>query len=111
MASECQYCGACCFSESSTYVPLTAADLVQLGDEGAGLLHHEDGGAYMAMRDGHCAALRVGTVVFSCTIYERRPQVCRELERGTPACREERRLKEATAARLQQDSAGTRFDE
>jgi hypothetical protein len=41
----------------------------------------------MRMEAGHCAALeiRAGGQLF-CTVYEQRPAVCRELERGSPSC-------------------------
>ena len=100
MIDECQICGACCFSDSSAYVPITDADRARLGTDAAGLVREEDAAHYMAMTDGHCAALRVTAAAFLCSVYERRPAICRELERGTPACREERTLKKAAAARL-----------
>ncbi|AKV01975.1 hypothetical protein AKJ09_08638 [Labilithrix luteola] len=39
-----------------------------------------------------CAALRIDPVdgSFGCVVYERRPTVCRELERAGPACDGER---------------------
>jgi len=45
----------------------------------------------MRMSEGRCAALAVqtgadGAPDFFCTIYERRPQTCRDLGRGTPQC-------------------------
>lgn len=51
--------------------------------------------AYMRMVDGHCSALaiEVGTGEFVCTAYTTRPQVCRDLERGSPACAGERDTK------------------
>src|SRR5678809_1685493 len=100
MRDDCQACGACCFSDSSAYVPLTESDRNRLGSDAASLIHEEDGAHFMAMREGHCAALRVGAFAFSCAVYDRRPAVCRELERGTPACLEERSLKKSAAARL-----------
>jgi uncharacterized protein len=33
---------------------------------------------------------------FFCTIYERRPQICRDLARGSPECEGERATKEST---------------
>src|SRR5690242_14554435 len=92
---DCQSCGACCFSQSTAYVPLSARDQRRLRD--TGLIHEEGGHHYMMMQNGHCAALRIGAR-FSCSIYEQRPDVCRELERGTPACVEERSLKKAIAS-------------
>lgn len=100
MPDECQICGACCFSDSSAYVPLTETDRARLSGDEAGLIREEDGAHYMAMHQGHCAALRVGAIAFVCSVYQRRPAVCCELDRGTPACLEERKLKKATAARL-----------
>jgi Fe-S-cluster containining protein len=54
--------------------------------------------AFMRMRDGHCAALDVrsekdGAPDFYCTIYDRRPQICRDLARGSAECAGERDLK------------------
>lgn len=60
--------------------------------------------AFMRMTDGHCAALVVRRVAavegegvegleFFCTIYERRPQICRDLARGSPECAGERAIK------------------
>ena len=100
MLVECQSCGACCFSDSSAYVPLTEADRARLGGDATDLIHEEDGAHYMAMRQGHCAALRIRAGAFVCSMYDSRPAVCRELDRGTPACLEERKLKKAVAARL-----------
>ena len=100
MIDECQLCGACCFSDSSAYVPVTDADRERLGAASASELHKESGGQYMPMRDGHCSALHIADGVFTCSIYHRRPEICRELERGTPACHEEKRLKKAGALRL-----------
>jgi len=46
----------------------------------------------MRMIDGHCAALAVDVENrrFRCTVYDRRPATCRDLERGSPACMGER---------------------
>ncbi|HUH02399.1 MAG TPA: YkgJ family cysteine cluster protein [Kofleriaceae bacterium] len=107
MLDECQLCGACCFSASSAYVPVTGADRARLGRAAAELVHHEDGADYLAMIDGHCAALRVSKGAFVCSVYEQRPAVCRELDRGTPPCHEERTLKRATATRLLADRPGS----
>jgi hypothetical protein len=40
------------------------------------------------MVDGHCAALRVEVVSghLTCSVYETRPQACRDLARGSGAC-------------------------
>jgi len=85
-----------------TYVRVTGDDWSRLGDEAERLAHFAGAGnaAFMRMRDGHCAALAVrpaahGATEFFCTIYERRPQVCRELARGSPECGGERAVKGA----------------
>ena len=61
--------------------------------------------AFMRMTDGHCAALAVrpikasagesveGASEYFCTIYERRPQICRDLARGSMECAGERSIK------------------
>lgn len=87
-ASDCLRCGTCCFSESETYVRVSGADHARMGDRAGALVAWVGNRAYMRMRDGHCAALRVDgtTGSFVCTAYEVRPQICRDLERGSPEC-------------------------
>ena len=43
----------------------------------------------LRLDDGWCAALDRDTMM--CTIYERRPLICREFEMGAPECIEERK--------------------
>lgn len=47
---------------------------------------------YMRIVDGRCAALEVDveTSRFFCSIYEDRPTICRDLQRGSPECEGER---------------------
>ncbi|MCF3651448.1 hypothetical protein LZG03_16960 [Opitutaceae bacterium LMO-CP1] len=79
---------------------MTGADWSRLGaspDRWAVFSNHR---AFMRMHDGHCAALRIEAgfpARFVCEIYERRPQVCRELGRGSAACEGEIVRKRATA--------------
>jgi len=59
----------------------------------------------MRMHAGHCAALKVehdvkGEAGFFCTIYENRPQPCRDLDRGSPECQGELALKTVAVRRL-----------
>ena len=59
----------------------------------------------MHMHAGHCAALKVdrdptGEIGFFCTIYEDRPQTCRDLDRGSPGCRGELALKAVVVRQL-----------
>lgn len=70
---------------------VTGADWERLGAEAERVAHFAGNRAYMKMGDGHCAALDVraaadGAREFFCTVYERRPQVCRDLGRGSPEC-------------------------
>ena len=67
------------------------ADWSRLGADAERLAHFIGNRAYMRMHAGRCAALdiRVGATgrrEFFCTIYAQRPQVCRDLARGSPAC-------------------------
>jgi hypothetical protein len=88
----------CCFSASETYVRVTGADWARLGEAAetwAGFVGHR---AFMRMAGGHCAALEIrrdatGAADYFCAIYERRPQVCRDLVRGSPECAGERATK------------------
>jgi Fe-S-cluster containining protein len=55
------------------------------------LAHFIGNRAFMRMSEGHCAALKVrptagAETTFFCTIYERRPEICRALARGSPEC-------------------------
>lgn len=78
-----------------TYVRVSGADWERLGTEVERVAHFIGHRAYMRMSgDGHCAALDVrmtaeGSREFFCTVYERRPQVCRDLGRGSPECEAE----------------------
>lgn len=84
----CLACGTCCFSNLETYVPVTGDDHERLGERAEALTRFVGNRAFMRMEDGHCAALFVDAErgEFACTVYERRPATCRELERGSPAC-------------------------
>lgn len=102
MANECLRCGLCCFSTLETYVRVTGEDWARLGDEAERWAQFIEHRAYLRMQGGHCAALDIrrcahGRVSYFCRIYERRPGVCRELERGSPVCEAERERKVAVA--------------
>lgn len=88
--ADCRCCGVCCFSRLETYVRVTGTDWERLGEDRDQVAHFIGNRAYMRMNAGHCAALQIRTVGsaedFCCSIYERRPQVCRDLERGSPEC-------------------------
>lgn len=99
---DCLRCGACCYSPSDRFVRVTGADWTRLGEAAERVAHFIGRGneAYMRMAGGHCAALEVratGTGAdaapeYFCTIYARRPQICRDLARGSPECEGERAL-------------------
>jgi uncharacterized protein len=97
-SDACRRCGLCCFSAAEQYVAVTGNDWSRLGplaDEVAHFIGHR---AFMRMANGHCAALALrrtpsGQPDFFCMIYDQRPQVCRNLERGSPQCEGERAIK------------------
>jgi len=78
----CSNCRACCCQ----------LEVILMGDDSVPRhLTHEDewGGEVMRrLDDGWCVALDRDTLL--CTIYARRPDVCREYEMGGLACIEER---------------------
>jgi len=79
-------------------VRVTGDDWSRLGDAAESVAHFVGHRAFMRMRDGHCVALKVratpeGATEFFCTIYDRRPQICRDLARGSPECAGERMIK------------------
>lgn len=93
-------CGACCFSPSERFVRVTGADWTRLGDAAERVAHFIGRGheAFMKMTAGHCIALEVRpgtgpTPEYFCTLYDRRPQICRDLARGSPECAGERAVK------------------
>jgi Fe-S-cluster containining protein len=90
--AECTECAACCFSTLERYVEVKGSDYTQLGDAAERLVHFIGNRAYMRMVDGHCAALAVDVENrrFLCAVYHDRPAICRDLERGSPACMGER---------------------
>ncbi len=101
--TDCLRCGVCCFSQLDTFVRVTGADWDRLGPEAAMVAHFIGHRAYMKMTDAHCAALAPrrtpeGETEFFCTVYDRRPQVCRELARGSPECEGELATKAERAA-------------
>lgn len=94
---ECVRCSACCFSRARDYLRVAGVDYDRLGDDAAQLTVFVENRAYMKMVDGHCAALTYDQKqeAFLCSVYERRPDVCRWLERGSGQCAAERHEKAA----------------
>ncbi|MFC1611365.1 YkgJ family cysteine cluster protein [Myxococcota bacterium] len=103
---NCQLCGACCFSDSDTYVPVNEPDRVRLGEDAGHFVRTDGRDQYLKMRSYNCIALAVQAGIFVCTIYDRRPEICRELERGSPACREEFEIKKDRARRVLHEGDG-----
>ncbi len=93
----CESCACCCFGDGDRYVRVTGADHARLGRVAGAWTQFLGNRCYMRMVDGHCAALRrdPDTGRMRCGIYDRRPQVCRDLERGSPQCEAERLRKGA----------------
>jgi hypothetical protein len=92
---DCRSCGRCCFSPAQRFVPVFGRDWTRLGPSAERLAAFYGTLAFMRMRDGHCCALEVrrfpgGGFDYFCTVYERRPQTCRDLDRGSPECEGER---------------------
>jgi Fe-S-cluster containining protein len=79
---SCLNCQACC----------CRLEVMLISDTGVPdkfIEHDEWGGRRMArLDDGWCAALDRDTL--SCTIYEKRPQICRDFEMGGDECLSER---------------------
>lgn len=70
-----------------TSVRVTGDDYERLGGAAEDLVQFVGNRAYMRFADGHCAALRIEpSGRFACTIYDNRPETCRELERGSSQC-------------------------
>jgi len=87
----CLACGVCCHSLLPTFVRLTGEDWSRLGPAAERVAHFIGHRAYMRMQAGHCAALERrpgpdGAVDYFCTVYADRPQICRDLARGSPEC-------------------------
>jgi Fe-S-cluster containining protein len=93
---ECLQCGACCFSKLATYVRVTGDDHARLGEHAEHVTVFVGNRCFMRMTGEHCAALVIEpSGQFRCSVYEQRPEVCRELARGSSACAAEREQKEA----------------
>jgi Fe-S-cluster containining protein len=85
--ASCLHCGTCCFSNLETSVRVTGDDHARLGDLAEDLVVFIGNRAYMRLADGHCAALRIeASGRFVCTVYDLRPDVCRDLQQGSPEC-------------------------
>jgi Fe-S-cluster containining protein len=74
-------------------------DYARLDDRVDELVWFDGNRAYMRMVDGRCAALRVEPASrrFVCSAYATRPDACRDLARGSGACRAELEAKAGRA--------------
>ena len=96
VAIACERCQACCCQLQVILMPGDAPPphLVETEEHGLDVMRRLD--------DGWCIALDRDTL--RCTIYEVRPQVCRDFATGSRECREERaewrRAAQTIAARL-----------
>lgn len=100
MPANCQLCGACCFSDSDAYVPVSEGDRARLGDDAARYVWDDGQDQFLKMQGSCCCALEVRQGRFACTIYDRRPEICRELQRSSPDCRAELAIKQGRARRF-----------
>jgi hypothetical protein len=103
--TDCLRCGVCCFSRLETFVRVDGDDWARFGEAAGRVAHFIGHRAYMKMAEGHSAALEIspradGGREFFCTVYAQRPQVCRDLARGSPQCQGERALKAGRVARI-----------
>jgi Fe-S-cluster containining protein len=73
-------------------VRVSGDDYERLGDRAADLVWFDGTRAHMRMHEGHCSALQIDSKnrQYLCSVYETRPQVCRDLARGSSACLAER---------------------
>lgn len=77
-------------SRSPRHAPVTGEDWSRLGDDAERWTIWIGNRAFMRIEGGRCAALGRGPDRrFACGIYERRPAICRDLARGSPACEAE----------------------
>jgi hypothetical protein len=80
--SICLACGRCCFGPRD-YVQIFDEDLATLGPglvDSLGVLSGTK--RFMRMEGGHCVALRRSGAEVGCSIYERRPLICRVYAAG-----------------------------
>ena len=80
------------------FVRVTGDDWTRLGDRADELVQFIGNRAFMRMTAGHCVALEIrsspdGALDYFCTVYDRRPQICRDLARGSAECDGEREMK------------------
>jgi Fe-S-cluster containining protein len=72
-------------------VRVLGSDHERLRERADDLTHFIGNRCYMKRTHGQCAALAVEVTTgrFVCSVYQQRPDVCRDLERASPQCRAE----------------------
>jgi hypothetical protein len=65
---------------------VTGDDWSRLGDDAEQLTRWIGNRAFMRIEGGRCVALERRGERVACAIYERRPEICRALERASPGC-------------------------
>jgi Fe-S-cluster containining protein len=97
---ECTECGHCCFFDDPRYVMLFEGDFERLGARADELTVEIAGRVFMRSREGHCIALRQDGERWLCSIYEQRPFLCRDFQRGCDTCHDVVREKHPRVRRL-----------
>lgn len=95
---DCRTCGACCYGDEM-WIHVMERDDARLGDDAVRhltvLTRHGRGyvARSMKMEGGRCVAYRdrLADGGCGCSIYETRPDICREFDAGTPDCHAARR--------------------
>jgi uncharacterized protein len=95
---DCQSCGACCWGDEM-WIHLVAGDDDRLGEKRVRSLTvlTQHGRGYFArsmrMEHGRCVAFRddLGGGLSGCSIYEVRPDICRDFQAGSGDCHAARR--------------------
>lgn len=95
VAPDCQACGACCHGRGHPFVLVWRDDLARMTEADRALVEPRlGGGGYMrsvpvelaGRTYRRCVALGQEGGRWSCTIYERRPQACRDYARDSLSC-------------------------
>src|SRR5262245_58505060 len=93
---DCRACGACCREASEGRILVSTEDIVRWRRAGKvelvrALVPGHFGELGMPDRNGACSYLGVAGHPNDCSMYEDRPDTCRDFEAGSPQCLEFRR--------------------